>query len=101
MQVIQNIIHINIILASYFILFFTSYFVLLSTYIYICGHIRLYIYIYTNMYALVLTGGGIVNINKSRAISTTRTVFRLNTNQNHAYEDYLLMYNNTLLYYKH
>jgi len=46
-------------------------------------------------------GGGIVNINKSRAISTTRTVFRLNTNQNHAYEDYLLKYNNTLLLHKY
>jgi len=30
-----------------------------------------------------------VNINQSRAISTTRTVFRLNTNQSHAYEDSL------------
>jgi len=29
----------------------------------------------------------IVNINQSRAISTTRTVFRLNTNRSHAYED--------------
>jgi len=29
----------------------------------------------------------IVNFNQSRAISTTRTVFRLNTNQSHAYED--------------
>jgi hypothetical protein len=28
-----------------------------------------------------------VNIDQSRAISTTRTVFRLNTNQSHAYED--------------
>ena len=27
------------------------------------------------------------DINKSRAISTTRTIFRLNTNQSHAYED--------------
>jgi len=26
-------------------------------------------------------------INLSRAISTTRTIFRLNTNQSHAYED--------------
>ena len=30
---------------------------------------------------------GIVNINDSRATSATRTVFRLNTNQGHAYED--------------
>ena len=29
----------------------------------------------------------IVKFNQSRAISTTRTVFRLNTNQSHAYED--------------
>lgn len=27
--------------------------------------------------------------NISRAISITRTVFRLNTNQSHAYEDYI------------
>jgi hypothetical protein len=31
---------------------------------------------------------GFVNFYLSRAISTTRTVFRLNTNQSHAYEDY-------------
>ena len=31
--------------------------------------------------------GCIVNINYSRASSPTRTVFRLNTNQSHAYED--------------
>ena len=29
----------------------------------------------------------IVQINQSRATSTTRTIFRLNTNQSHAYED--------------
>ena len=27
------------------------------------------------------------NVDKSRATSTTRTVFRLNTNQSHAYEE--------------
>ena len=32
----------------------------------------------------------IVNFYKSRAISTTRTLLRLNTNQSHAYEDCLL-----------
>ena len=39
-------------------------------------------YVLTNVYVLLIKikGGGIVNINKSRAISTTRTVFRLNTN---------------------
>jgi hypothetical protein len=31
----------------------------------------------------------IFNFNQSRAISTTRTIFRLNTNQSHAYEDLL------------
>lgn len=31
----------------------------------------------------------IFNIYYSRAISTTRTIFRLNTNQSHSYEDHL------------
>ncbi len=30
----------------------------------------------------------IFNVNASRAISITRTIFRLNTNKSHAYEDY-------------
>jgi len=30
----------------------------------------------------------IFNVNVSRAISITRTIFRLNTNKSHAYEDY-------------
>ena len=34
-------------------------------------------------------GGGIVNFNLSRATSATRTIFRLNTNQGHAYEAHL------------
>ena len=38
--------------------------------------------------------GCIVYINYSRASSPTRTVFRLNTNQSYAYEDYLLKYLN-------
>ena len=37
-------------------------------------------------------GGGIVNCNESRAISTTRTIFRLNNNQSRAYEDYLFTF---------
>ena len=34
------------------------------------------------------------NFNQSRAISTTRTVFRLNTNWSHAYENYLPEFRN-------
>ena len=32
----------------------------------------------------------VVNIYQTRAISTTRTIFRLNTNQSHTYEDFLV-----------
>ena len=41
------------------------------------------------IYFILLLGGVEIYFHLSRAISTTRTVFRLNTNQGHAYEDYL------------
>ncbi len=44
------------------------------------------------VFTSVSEGGGIVHCNESRAISTTRTIFRLNNNQSRAYEDYLFTF---------
>ena len=56
--------------------------------------LHLYILVMSQLCQLItsIRIGVLLKVNKSRAISTTRTIFRLNTSQGHAYEDYMLRY---------
>lgn len=88
-----------------FIIISTNYYIsqnIIIIYIYIYDYIYIFFFYNINIFCtkfliFILLKIKIIGLNmhffnrlKSRATSTTRTIFRLNPNQGHAYEDYLL-----------